>query len=143
MHEHYPAGFDQRFPGSVRPKIPRGTLTAIGPFHEVAADGHEKIASQALKMGGVGISIYGWKDKWTSTILMLSVVPDCRSAGAIGHLYLDLVEHLEGMWWCAIYDTVSQSHHLGIPLQVTVDKGSETGWQYALHQALRSVTCSN
>ncbi|KAF4600764.1 hypothetical protein EYR38_005409 [Pleurotus pulmonarius] len=98
---------------------------SIGPFPEVAADGHEKIASQALKMGGVGISIYGWKDKWTSTILMLSVVPDCRSAGAIGHLYLDLVEHLEG-----------------IPLQVTVDKGSETGWQYALHQALRDMFAS-
>lgn len=96
MHEYYPEGFDVRFPGKVRPKIPRGTLTAIGPYHEVSADGHEKIAQQALKMGEVGISIYGWKDKWSSAALWVVAVPDCRSAGAIGHLYLDFIERIGG-----------------------------------------------
>ncbi|KAF7440091.1 hypothetical protein PC9H_000434 [Pleurotus ostreatus] len=122
MHEYYPEGFDVRFPGKVRPKIPRGTLTAIGPYHEVSADGHEKIAQQALKMGEVGISIYGWKDKWSSAALWVVAVPDCRSAGAIGHLYLDFIERIGG-----------------IPLQITVDKGSETGWQCAIQYALREV----
>ncbi|KAJ6605196.1 hypothetical protein DFH09DRAFT_1422079 [Mycena vulgaris] len=62
-------------------------------------------------MGDIGLPIYGWKDKWTA-VLLKAVVPDCRTAGAVGHLYLDRLEET------------------GIaPLQLTTDKGSETGWQ--------------
>ncbi|KAL0952590.1 hypothetical protein HGRIS_006845 [Hohenbuehelia grisea] len=122
MHDEYPLGFDQRFPGRTKPTIPRGTLTALGPFHEVSADGHEKISAKALQMGDVGIPIYGYKDKWTSTGLGVYVVPNCRLAEAIGHLHLDFLEKIGGF-----------------PIQLTVNKGSETGWMYAIQCALRET----
>ena len=96
MHEVAPAGFDHRFPGRRLDKIPRIPLTAIGPFHQIGCDGHEKIARLALKMGDASLSIYGYKDKWSDKVLKLYVVPDCRSAGAIGHLWLDFVAFIGG-----------------------------------------------
>lgn len=44
MHEVAPAGFDHRFPGHRLDKVSQKPLTAIGPFHQVGCDGHEKIA---------------------------------------------------------------------------------------------------
>ncbi|KAL0949272.1 hypothetical protein HGRIS_009350 [Hohenbuehelia grisea] len=73
-------------------------------------------------MGDVGIPIYGYKDKWTSTGLGVYVVPNCRLAGAIGHLHLDFLEKIGGF-----------------PIQLTVDKGSETWWMYAIQCALRET----
>ncbi|KAJ7708008.1 hypothetical protein B0H14DRAFT_3119448 [Mycena olivaceomarginata] len=101
-------------------KIYRHPLSALGPFHEVSSDGHEKLGQQALKMGDVGLPIYGWKDKWTAYLLKLAVVPNCRTNAAIGHLFLDFLEEIEG-----------------IPLQTTTDKGSEIGWLKAMQTALR------
>jgi hypothetical protein len=95
MHEHVPAGFDLRFPGR-KAALTRQPLSAIGPFHEVSSDGHEKLAHQALAMGDVGLPIYAYKDKWSDTVLKISVVPNCRTNGAIGHLYLDLIEEIGG-----------------------------------------------
>ncbi|KAL0952299.1 hypothetical protein HGRIS_006588 [Hohenbuehelia grisea] len=126
MHEEFPEGFERRFPGKVKPTIPRGTLTALGPFHEVSADGHEKIDAKALQMGDVGIPIYGYKDKWTSTGLFVTAIPNCRLAGAIGHLHLDFLEKIGGF-----------------PLQLTVDGGSETGWIYVFQTALREAYAPN
>jgi hypothetical protein len=62
----------------------------------VSSDGHEKLAHQALAMGDVGLPIYAYKDKWSDTVLKLSVVPNCRTNGAIGHLYLDLIQEIGG-----------------------------------------------
>ncbi|KAK7012499.1 hypothetical protein R3P38DRAFT_2550327 [Favolaschia claudopus] len=88
MLEHFPEGFNQRYPGRKKST----SLSAIGPYHEVSSDGHEKLAAGALKMGGLGLPIYAYKDKWTAYLLKMNVVPNCRTVGAIGHLFLDFLE---------------------------------------------------
>lgn len=96
MLEECPQGFDTRFPGRTKAKIPRKPLTALGPFHEVSADGHEKLGSQALKFGDdVGIPIYTYKDKYTDTVFKANTVRDSRSPGVIGHTYLDFMKRKE------------------------------------------------
>ncbi|KAK7041212.1 hypothetical protein R3P38DRAFT_2512551 [Favolaschia claudopus] len=110
MLEHFPDGFTRRYPGRKKTTVVRQSLSAIGPYHEVSSDGHEKLAAAALKMGGLSLPIYAYKDKWTAFLLKMNVVPNCRTAGAIGHLFLDFLEE-SGV----------------APLQMTTDKGSETG----------------
>ncbi|KAJ7905018.1 hypothetical protein B0H13DRAFT_2233816 [Mycena leptocephala] len=122
MHEWNPLGAEHLYPGHKKHKIYRHPLSALGPFHEVSSDGHEKISAQALKMGDVGLPIYGWKDKWTADLLKMNVVPNCRSNAAIGHLFLDFIEE-----------------YGGIGLQSTMDKGSELGWLEAIQTVLRCV----
>ncbi|KAJ6480196.1 hypothetical protein C8R45DRAFT_933130 [Mycena sanguinolenta] len=94
MVEHFPLGFDNRFPGKKKSPVLRTALNANGPFHEVSSDGHEKLGKQALDMGDIALPIYGYKDKWKT--------------GAI-------------------------------PVQMTMDKGSEIGWQYAIQDAFRNA----
>ena len=89
-----PEGFDRRFPGSRR--IVRVPLTSLGPMHELAGDGHLKLGSQALKMGQVGLPIYGIKDKYSSDVLWLITAPNVQTEAAIAHVYLDLVESQGG-----------------------------------------------
>ncbi|KAH9943745.1 hypothetical protein B0H21DRAFT_779612 [Amylocystis lapponica] len=120
MQYNEPEEVDTRYPG--KKKILRATLTAIGPFHEVNCNGHDKLGALALKMGPVGIPIYGMKDKWSSAILRLVVVPNNRLATTIGHVYLDFVEEFGA-----------------IPVQITVDKGSETGDMYSFQTGLRNA----
>ncbi|KAJ7668107.1 hypothetical protein B0H17DRAFT_1142574 [Mycena rosella] len=50
MHQLQPLGAEHRFPGNKK-KVFRQPLSALGPFHEVSSDGHEKLGQQALKMG--------------------------------------------------------------------------------------------
>ena len=97
MRDHFPQSFEERYPGKRKTLVPRQGLTALGPFHEICSDGHEKLGKQGLQMGNVGLSIYAWKDKWSGCLLKIVVTPDCRSAGAVGHLFLDLLEQLGGM----------------------------------------------
>ncbi|KAF7312986.1 hypothetical protein MKEN_00983300 [Mycena kentingensis (nom. inval.)] len=78
------------------------------------------LGAQALRMGGVDLPIYAWKDKWTGELLKMDVVPNSRTNAAIGHLYLDFVDELGG-----------------ISLQNTTDKGSEIGWLLAMQTVLR------
>lgn len=92
MHDHYLEGFNQRFPGGNKPKVSRKGLTSAGPWREISGDGHEKMSELALQMGEVGLPIYGFKDKWSAFLLMLITVPDCRTAAAMGYIYLDLIE---------------------------------------------------
>lgn len=94
MHQHFDSGFTLRFPGHKKDVIPRVGLSAIGPFHEVSADGHEKLSQSALQMGEIGLPIYAYKDKWSDYLLMLRLLPNSRTAAAIGHLFLDLVEEI-------------------------------------------------
>ena len=96
MSQHFPEGAEKRFLGYKKPKVSRQALYALGPFHEIAGDGHEKLGALALQMGGIGLPIYGYRDKWSGKLLKINVVPDCRSAGAVGHLYLDLIEEIGG-----------------------------------------------
>jgi hypothetical protein len=97
MKEAFPEGPVLRYPGRQKPKIPRKALEAIGPWHQVCGDGHEKLGAQALNMGGVGLPIYGYRDMWTGNMLSLATLPNSRSPGALGHFLLDLIEHHGGM----------------------------------------------
>ncbi|KAJ7277244.1 hypothetical protein C8J57DRAFT_1434370 [Mycena rebaudengoi] len=121
MKDNQPGGSIRRYPGR-KDKIPRKNLTAIGVFQEVHCDGHEKLSSAALKMGPVSIPIYGFRDKASGLVCHLVVVPDARHAVVIGHVYLDFITEF-GV----------------IPLQVTFDKGSETGDMFACHTGLRLI----
>ncbi|KAJ6517188.1 hypothetical protein C8R47DRAFT_1254494 [Mycena vitilis] len=67
MKDNAPAAAKTRYPGN-KEKIFRKNLTAQGVFQEVHCDGHEKLASAALKMGPVGISIYGFREKATGLV---------------------------------------------------------------------------
>ena len=98
MVEQYPDGFDVRFPGRKNHRVVRVPLHASGPYFEISSDGHEKLAPSALRMGGVGFSIYGFKDKFTDYIVFLKIFPDVRSSGAGGHIFLDFVEDTGCMW---------------------------------------------
>ncbi|KAJ7210180.1 hypothetical protein GGX14DRAFT_363716, partial [Mycena pura] len=119
MVEQYPDGFDVRFPGRKNHRVIRVPLHASGPYFEISSDG---LAPSALRMGGVGFSIYGFKDKFTDYVVFLKIFPDVRTSGAGGHIFLDFVE-----------DTGC------IPIQLTTDKGSEVGWLYAFMAALRYI----
>ncbi|KAJ6500212.1 hypothetical protein C8R47DRAFT_1317489 [Mycena vitilis] len=121
MRDNAPGAAKMRCPGN-KVKIPRKNLTAQGVFQELHFDGHEKLASAALKMGPVGISIYGCRDKATGLLCYIRAVPDARHSVVIGHVYLDLVLEFGA-----------------IPLQITVDKGSETGDMFAAQIALRET----
>lgn len=90
-HTIDPEGAELRFPGNKKPAKVRGQLKAVGVMEEVHCDGHEKLGSKALRMGPVGIPIYGFRDH-TGKVLHLTVVPNDRDQVTIGHVYLDFIE---------------------------------------------------
>lgn len=74
-------------------------LNCLGPWHQFHWDGHEKIGSQALEMGGVGLPIYAGKDQYSTFVPIMRVLPNVRLGDTIGHFFLDLVED----YGCAFY----------------------------------------
>lgn len=59
LAKHAPEGLALRFPGA-RGGVKRSSLVALGPNYQHHADGHDKVAPQALpQLGGVGLHIYG------------------------------------------------------------------------------------
>ncbi|KAF8183565.1 hypothetical protein K438DRAFT_1599635 [Mycena galopus ATCC 62051] len=118
-HTIDPGGAELRFPVKKTPFKVRGQLKAVGPMEEVHCDGHEKLGSKALRMGPVGIPIYGFRDH-IGMVLYLTVVPNDRNEETIGHVYLDFVEVTGEM-----------------PVQLTFDGGTETGLMKAIQQELR------
>ncbi|KAJ7064243.1 hypothetical protein C8F01DRAFT_1250495 [Mycena amicta] len=126
MIEQYPGGFDVRFPGKKNRHVVQVPLRASSPYYEISTDRHKKLSPAALRMGGVGFSIYGFKDKYSDSLEFIKVYPDVRSSGAGSHIFLDFVE---------------QTGH--IPIQLTTDKGSEVGWLYACMAALREIYAPN
>lgn len=129
MLEECPEGFDARYPGRTKAKIPRVALTSIGPFHEVCGDGHEKLGAQALKLGNdVGISIYTYKDKFSDVVLKASVVRHCRSPAAIGHLYLDFIEEYGGEQSC--FHAILISECLPQPFPYKQHSIREVRWEF-------------
>ncbi|KDQ58250.1 hypothetical protein JAAARDRAFT_193672 [Jaapia argillacea MUCL 33604] len=119
LHDHFNAEFDRRFVGS-KDAIARVPLDSLGLWHQFHADGHEKLAAQALEMGDVTLPIYAFKDKFVSVVPLMRVLPNVRLANTIGHLFLDLVYE---------YKKIS--------LQLVVDKGSEVGEMRRCHECLR------
>ncbi|KAF5325449.1 hypothetical protein D9619_009977 [Psilocybe cf. subviscida] len=73
---HAPEGLTRRFPGANR--VRRSALVALGPNYQWHSDGHEKLGALGLRMGGVGLNIYGIKDQWSSNLLHLVVIPNDR-----------------------------------------------------------------
>ncbi|KAK7014509.1 hypothetical protein R3P38DRAFT_2638165 [Favolaschia claudopus] len=114
-----PGGAEIRYPGRNRTPKQRGHLTDTGVYYEVHFDGHEKLNFKALRMGRVGIDIYGSRCHSSSRMIKFLTVPNARCSSTVGHYYLDLVEDN------------------GVFVQATVDGGSETGELYAAHLALR------
>lgn len=96
LHDHFDLEFDRRFPGKMRDAIPRVPLDCIGPMHQVHVDGHEKLSSQALRLGTVTLPIYAFRDLWGGLVFMLVVLPNVRLASTCAHLYLDFVESHDG-----------------------------------------------
>jgi hypothetical protein len=144
MKTYFPDDFVKRFPGKKAIRQNRTAQSSVGPFHELHSDGHEKTSSSALKIGNsLGFSIYGYKDKWSSDILSLKVVPESRTAAIGGHLLLDFInEHNCRLFFILdikIIDSNYQCNVAGIPLQLTTDKGSEIGYQHAFMVTLRYV----
>ncbi|KAJ6454096.1 hypothetical protein C8R47DRAFT_943016, partial [Mycena vitilis] len=88
-------------------------------------DGHEKLNFKALRMGHVGVDIYGARCHSSSKMVKFLVVPNARCSSTVGHYYLDLVEEHGGKLLLCLF------------VQATVDGGSETGELYAAHLALR------
>ncbi|KAJ3911553.1 hypothetical protein F5877DRAFT_85809 [Lentinula edodes] len=122
MKVYFPEDFVKRFPGRRLIRQNRTQLQSIGPYRELHSDGHEKLTALAVKMGELGISIYGYKDRWSDNLLYLVCVPESRSAAAGGHIFLDFVTEVG----C-------------IPIQLTTDKGPEIGFQHAFMAALREA----
>ncbi|ESK86081.1 hypothetical protein Moror_9362 [Moniliophthora roreri MCA 2997] len=122
MKKEDPDGACQRAPGNRFGRIPCGHHFVIGPYQEIHADGHEKFLSKALCIGPVGFDIHGfWQH--VEAIQELVVVPNARHADTIGHLHLDMI--------------VEAGYKM--PVQMTVDKGSETGEMFTQQEALQKI----
>jgi hypothetical protein len=97
MAEIDPDGAETRFPGRKRQPKQRGHLTDTGVYYELHFDGHEKLNFKALRMGPVGIDIYGSRCHSSSQMVKFMAVPNARCSSTVGHYYLDLVEKHGGM----------------------------------------------
>jgi hypothetical protein len=79
--------------------IPRSALQAAGTWQEVHCNGHEKLGTQALQLGGVSLPIYGFKDQFSSELMYLVVLPNDCLVIAVAHVYLDFVAaYLAGLF---------------------------------------------
>ena len=97
LHDNFKSKFDKQMIGSKT-----GTtwvpLDCLGPWHQLHWDGHEKIGSQALDMGGVGLPVCVGKDQFSSFVPIMQVLPNVRLGNTIGHLFLDMVENYRCMF---------------------------------------------
>ncbi|KAJ7216710.1 hypothetical protein C8J57DRAFT_1599991 [Mycena rebaudengoi] len=125
MHVLDPGGSQRRFP-TKRTRKPRTVLTDVAVFYEIHLDGHEKLNFKALRMGKASIDVYGGKCHGSGYIVLMEVVPNARCGITCGHLYLDLVEETGYM-----------------PIQLTVDGGTEVKYMTDLHEYLRATYTPN
>ncbi|KAF9060796.1 hypothetical protein BDP27DRAFT_1429663 [Rhodocollybia butyracea] len=112
-----PEGFQARDPTAK--KIKRSVLVCLGPHHEWSGNGHDKLSA-------IGFPIWGVRDIRSGKWLGLWVVPNNRLKDTVGYLFLKLVHEYGGM-----------------PLQMTMDCGSETVAVYGFANALREEFASN
>jgi hypothetical protein len=97
MHALDPGGPARRFPSKRPPKV-RSTFTDSAVYYELHLDGHERLNFKALRIGSASINMYGGRCQGSGYIVHLTVVPNARCAFPAGHLYLDLVESMGGMF---------------------------------------------
>ncbi|KAJ7622372.1 hypothetical protein FB45DRAFT_753535, partial [Roridomyces roridus] len=107
-------------PGHRSSRLCRALQRPVPPS-EIHFDGHEKLNFKALEMGRAGIDMYGGRCHGSGLIALLRVVPNARCGVTVGHLYLDLAESFGY-----------------IPVQNTVDGGTETRYMTQLHKELRT-----
>ncbi|KAJ7584904.1 hypothetical protein C8J56DRAFT_892604 [Mycena floridula] len=97
----------------------QGKSYLISAIH---GDSHEKFNHKALRMGRkISIDIYGLRDH-VGFVAHMTVVPNARLGDTVGHVYLDFVEK-----------------YGAIPIQATVDGGSEVGWLHSAQTTLREI----
>ncbi|KAJ7815938.1 hypothetical protein B0H13DRAFT_1663671 [Mycena leptocephala] len=108
-----PDSAEVRFPGRRRQPKQRGHLTDTGVYYELHFDGHEKLNFKALRMGPVGIDIYGSRCYSSSKMVKFLVVPNARCSSTVGHYYLDLVEENWRIVCCA--SGFMASNYLSVP----------------------------
>ncbi|KAJ7703470.1 hypothetical protein B0H14DRAFT_3099849 [Mycena olivaceomarginata] len=103
MAEIDPDGAETRFPpGRKRQPKQRGHLTDTGVYYELHFDGHEKLNFKALRMGPVGIDIYGSRCHSSSQMVKFMAVPNAHCSSTVGHYYLDLVEKHGELYACHV-----------------------------------------
>ncbi|KAJ7307726.1 hypothetical protein DFH08DRAFT_824254 [Mycena albidolilacea] len=111
MHALDPGGPARRFPSKRPPKV-RSTLTDSAVYYEVHLDGHEKLNFKALRMGRASIDMYGGRCHGSWYIVHLTAVPN---ASAFSKPVLP-----------------------EIPIQITVDGGTEPQYMFQFHEQLRA-----
>jgi hypothetical protein len=134
-----PGGGKRRYPskGARGPKK-RTPLTDVAVFYEIHLDGHEKLNFKALRMGKASIDIYGGRCHGSGYLVLMDVVPNARCGATCGHLYLDMVESTGCMLIC-VFLAPKLTQSTVIPIQLTVDGGTETKYMGELHSYLRYV----
>jgi hypothetical protein len=103
-------GSGRRAPGNAD-KIKCSNITALGVFHELNCDSHEKLASSALKMGEVSFPIYLMHDNGSGALAVLHTIPNSQLGTVVGHIYLDLATENGGMNLSTKGSSAS-AHHL-------------------------------
>ncbi|EJD48198.1 hypothetical protein AURDEDRAFT_113053 [Auricularia subglabra TFB-10046 SS5] len=113
LRAHEPEKVDARYVDAGE-KLHTAILTSPGPNAEWSCDGHDKLIPE------MNIGIWGGIDKFSRRIVGYFAVPTYKTADLTRALYLRLVK---------------QEH--GIPFQLSLDKGSETGQAAAIQTVLR------
>ena len=107
-------------------------------MHQVHVDGHEKLSSQALRLGTVTLPIYAYRDLWGGFVFRLIVLPNVRLASTCAHLFLDFVEEFGGMLPpCCALQLLSTFGSTAVPMTMVSDKGSETVQMIEFQKLLR------
>lgn len=136
-----------RYPGSGK-SLQGPYSQSPGVNFEHSADGHEKLEMKALRMGGCSIPIYMVVDKFTSFIILMVAVPDCRDQNEVAHVFLDSLlatggqKPLLSSTFCSRISADSASVSLsllGMAVQQTFDCGSEVALAAEAQTVLRSV----
>ncbi|KAF8581387.1 hypothetical protein K439DRAFT_1619108 [Ramaria rubella] len=106
-----PEGFKICDPAAKKPHwVP---LVTLGPHYKWSRDGHDKL-------NVIGFPVWGIQDVWSGKWSGLWVVPNNHLGEVVAYLYLSVVEEVGGM-----------------PIQSTIDCGSETTKMYGLACALQ------
>ena len=131
MKAHAGGSFAARKAGAK--SIKHKTLIAVGPNAEWSLDGFDKLLS-------AGFAIYGIRDKWSRFWLSYTVLPSNRYADVISVVYLYCIWKYGGKVIILIVLTIPDilfTSSLGIPVQTTSDRGSETRDAYSFQCSLR------
>jgi hypothetical protein len=122
-------------PGGAKP-LHRGHLTSLGPFHEVSCDGRDKLG--ALAPDGRRHP-HLWHEGQVEPLDSSSCrSPNNRLATTIGHVYLDFVNKYEGesQKHTSMLSLTEIQVLTAVPMQIMVDKGSETPYTRAFQKRL-------